>query len=565
MSSSIVLRIPRESLISEKNELGATASVILLPGGDSDLAILELVEKWTSCWLLKPAFWVSVNDVNKIANQAAKVTATVIGRNGRQDLDFIQYLSRNEVSCINLVAIRLVEENSNYNREQDELVDLVTDHITRSRPVTETRPGAQESMKLVKANLVFAPTDRMGISAQELYESKWEYNLVVSAEDRRTPSRLDGYLRYSERERFISFVLMNVASAAGLWSGQRKGIFEIISSKNSHKPAFGRVRLMRVFVRGILSEGLSMRVAAEALKRAGKAEQSKIESRTFPNPHLEALEGTHIDKRIEEMLATTMNLESGDLNYSSPTYESSVERDSVGVKGALKSFFRGSWALIKVLPIWFFAAIWNAISRALTLRLFGERGKQEVKGSIDFPQTKLDEDVNETIKSIRERREKVIKDRRDNWPTNVLRRPRPGLWAGLRKTIFGNLDGSVLSSGMSHEKNDKGLTKVIGDVNLVIPSFEESESWKLPSHIQRTVDSEIRSALWFEDKKLDELAKFLFDKKTTAEKARDVKQAEEDRLKSDADSVDDQIRNLATRLERIDRGLPEEEESMNNV
>lgn len=539
--------------ISEKSELGATASVILLPGGDSDVAILNLVEKWTKCWLLKPAFWVSVNDVNRIPNQTTKVTATVIGRNGRKDLDFIQYLSRNEVSCINLVAIRLVEENVNYNREQDELVDLVTEHVTRSRPVTERASGEQESMKLVKANLVFAPTDRMGVSAKELYESKWESNLVVSSEDRRTPSRLDGYLRYSERDRFISFVLMNVASAAGLWSGQSKGIFEIISSKNSHTPAFGRVRLMRVFVRGILSEGLSMRVAAEALKRAARADQSKIEEREYPNPHLEGLENSHVDERIDAMLKTSMKLEGGDLNYESPSYDSKVERDFVGVKGALKTFFRGSWALIKVLPIWFFAALWNALARALTLRLFGERGKQEVKGSIDFPQTKLDVDVNETIKSIRERREKVSKDRNEDWPTNVLRRPSPGLWAGLRKIVFGNLDGSPLPNTEQHQKNDQGLVKVIGDVNLAIPSY--SESWTLPPHIQRTVDSEFRSALWFEDEKLDELEKFLRDRKLTTEQVRDSKQAEEDSLKSEVDSLEETIRNLALRLERIDRGL----------
>lgn len=544
--------------IKEVSDSGATASVIILPGGESDSALVDLVEQWTKCWLLKPAFWVSVNDFNKIANQTAKVMATIVGRNGRKEIDFLQYLSRNEISCINLIAIRLIEENTNYNGQQDDLVDLVTDHVTRARPVTEHGSNGQAGMKIVKANLVFAPTDRMGISAKELYEAKWEANLVVSSEDRRTPSRLDGYLRYSERGRFISFVLMNVASSAGLWSGQRKGIFEIVSSKNSHTPAFGRVRLMRVFVRGILSEGLSMRVAAEALKRAAKADQSKIESRTFPNPHLEALEGPYIDKRIEEMFAASMKLESGDLNYESPSYESKIERDSVGVKGALRSFFRGSWALMKVLPIWFFAAIWNALARALTLRLFGERGKQEVKGSIDFPQTKLDEDVNETIKSIRERREKVSKDRHENWPTNVLRRPRPGLWAGLRKIILGNLDGSALPSEMSDQKNDAGIVKVIGDVNLVIPSYKESESWKLPPHIQRTVESETRSALWFEDKKLDELENFLRGRKTTMEQARDVKILEEGALKSEIDAIEAQIHEMALRLERLDRGLPEE-------
>lgn len=72
------------------------------------------------------------------------------------------------------------------------------------------------------------------------------------------------------------------------------------------------------------------------------------------------------------------------------------------------------------------------------------------------------------------------------------------------------------------------------------------------------MESETRSALWFEDKKLDELENFLRGRKTTMELARDVKILEEGALKSEIDAIDAQIHEMALRLERLDRGLPEE-------
>ena len=153
--------------IKEVSDSGATASVIILPGGESDSALVDLVEQWTKCWLLKPAFWVSVNDFNKIANQTAKVMATIVGRNGRKEIDFLQYLSRNEINCINLIAIRLIEENTNYNGQQDDLVDLVNEKRTELIEkladvddeiaelfINETEPTAEQLKKAIRTQTI---------------------------------------------------------------------------------------------------------------------------------------------------------------------------------------------------------------------------------------------------------------------------------------------------------------------------------------------------------------------------------------------------------------------------
>ena len=73
---------------------------------------------------------------------------------------------------------------------------------------------------------------------------------------------------------------------------------------------------MRSFVRGVLSEGLSTRVAADALDRASKADLSKIDpQRSFPNPHLEAIEAEKVLEQIEQMVNDTFTLSKDRLIY----------------------------------------------------------------------------------------------------------------------------------------------------------------------------------------------------------------------------------------------------------
>ena len=550
------MKIRRVLFINQSESRNAVASVIILPGGTVDNALIELVSKWTSAWLLKPAFWVSVNQISQSNQDSPKVMATVIGRNGQREVDFIQYLSRLSLSCINLIAVRVVEENSNFNREQDRIVDLVADYVEKSRPIAIGRDLESTSIQLVKVNLVFAPSEKKGASAKDLYEPTWESNLVVAPEDRRTPTRLDGFLRYSESARLNAFMLSNIASAAGIWSGQKKGIFEIVADTADLSPMHGLVRLMRVYVRGIISEGLSLRVAAMALKRAAQASSSRIESRAFENRFLVAHEDKQVDNKIDKMVLESLTLQNGDLDYKGFQFTHDIEQSEVGVKSAIQAFFSNSWALLKVLPIWIFAAVWNGIARLVTLKLFGARGKEVVRGTIDFPQTELDSRASVAIDEIISNREKVS-DELANWPENVLRRAAPGLWADIRSIIVANLDGSRLPTGIAHEKNDEGAVKVIGDLNLVLPSL--TEKWQLPLHIKRTLESEKNSATWREMEVLEELRLFLITKQSDAEENRDFVVGNLSKVDKEVEKLQESITLNARKLERVKRGLPIDE------
>ena len=503
------------------------ASVVLLPGGEEGLKILDIVEEWTQSWMLKPAFWVYSSE-SKISEDAVpRITCCVIGRNGRRDIDLLDYLSREDFDQVRLIAIRTVDEHSEHDAVQDKIVDQVKNALESARPLSikDDRIDRPQT-KFVRVNLVFAPTSRKGASALHLLEPSWDINLVVAPEDRSTPSRFDKATRdITEADKSIwhRFILSNAAVVGGIWAGQEKGILES-SEFQDLSPVQGQVRLMRSFVRGILSEGLSTRVAADALDRAAKAELSKIDAlRAFPNETLEAYESARLKDEIEKMVNHTMGFSNGRLGYARVELLPPVQPEDTGFFSGTKEFFRTTWSLLKVLPLWIFAGIWNAIAGFASRAIFGLRGRKVVKGSIDFPRTNLDKGSEILITEINRRR-KQIAATLAVWPNNVLRKSEPILWAEVRRLVVGRLDASILPEGVLAEKGTRGML-VIGNLNEVVPNVKEE--WMLPASFERTLPSQPRSATWLQDEVIEDLEQFLGDEVT-----RKSAQIEELRLKT---------------------------------
>ena len=179
------------------------------------------------------------------------------------------------------------------------------------------------------------------------------------------PDQLSGYERTlfkhwidADKDKWLRFLISNTAVAAGIWAGQEKSIFEAASQFTDLSPVQGQVRVMRTFVRGILSEGLSTRVAADALSRSGKAETSKIDGLLpFPNQFLEAYEGERIVEVIDEMVEKTIGFAGSRLRYDEVVLVPPPDQEDTGLIAGLKYFFKTTWSLFKVLPLWFFGPV----------------------------------------------------------------------------------------------------------------------------------------------------------------------------------------------------------------
>jgi hypothetical protein len=507
-----------------------SASIVLLPGGEDGLRMLDIVQEWTECWMLKPAFWVYSSE-EKISDDAVpRITTCVIGRNGRRDIDLLDYLSREDFDKVRLIAIRTVDESGEHDTFQDKIVDLVKDALESARPLEiKANRADRPHTTLIRVNLVFAPTSRTGASSLHLLEPGWDINLVVAPEDRSTPSRFDKSTRdvtSSDKDVWHRFILSNTAVVGGIWAGQEKGSLETSHHFQDLSPVQGQVRLMRSFVRGVLSEGLSTRVAAEALSRAANAGKSRIDPlRSYPNNFLEAYETVRVSEEINKMVDLSIGFSKNRLGYSRVTLTPPPAPEEIGNFGAVKYFFKTTWSLFKVLPLWIFAGIWNGLARFISKLIFGLRGRKVVKGNVDFKRTNLDQDADVMINEIARRRKK-IKEILAHWPNNVLRKSEPILWSEIRKLVIGRLDASALPAGLAADSGTKGKL-VIGDLNEVVP--DTKEKWFLPSNFERTIPSQPRSATWLEDDVINDLGEFL-----TAEISRETAAIEELRMKTTA-------------------------------
>ena len=484
------------------------ASIIILPGGEDGEQLLNIVQEWTQCWMLKPAFWVRSDDVTSHEHEQARISATIIARNGRKEIDLLDYLSGVDFAQVHLIALRTVNTDSQHDQAQDAIVDVINEVLSKARPYDSSDDSRAGNQKLKKINLVFAPSKRKGASFTHLYESQWHINLVVAPEDRSTPSRFDKSTRDSndaDKDKWQRFLISNTAVAAGIWAGQEKSIFEAASQFSDLSPVQGQVRVMRTFVRGILSEGLSTRVAADALSRSGKAETSKIDGLLpFPNQFLEAYEGERIVEVIDEMVEKTIDFAGSRLRYDEVQLVPPPDQEDTGVVAGLKYFFKTTWSLFKVLPLWFFAAIWNQIAIFFSRLIFGNKGRKRIVGTIDFPRTNLDKDAEAELEMIQERRKKIL-GILEKWPTNVVRKSEPILWSEMRKLMMGRLDASPLPYGVEQENGTNGKM-VIGDLNAVLPDI--NERWELPNDIERTVSSQARSTNWQQVENIDDLTTF---------------------------------------------------------
>lgn len=487
-----------------------SASVVLLPGGEDGLRILDIVQEWTECWMLKPAFWVYSSEEKISEDAIPRITTCVIGRNGRREIDLLDYLSREDFDRVRLIAIRTVDELGEHDTLQDKIVDLVKDALESARPldIKSNRPDKPQT-SFIRVNLVFAPTSRTGASALHLLEPSWDINLVVAPEDRSTPSRFDKATRdatNADKDVWHRFILSNTAVVGGIWAGQERGMLETSHQFQDLSPVQGQVRLMRSFVRGVLSEGLSTRVAADALSRAANAEKSKIDPlRSYPNNFLEAYETARVSEEIKKMVDLSIGFSKNRLAYSSVTLTPPPEPEDIGNFGAIKYFFKTTWSLFKVLPLWIFAGIWNGLARFISKLIFGLRGRKVVKGDVDFKRTNLDLGADVMIHEIARRRNE-IKEILAVWPHNVLRRSEPILWEEIRKLVIGRIDASALPTGLSPDVGIKGKL-VIGDLNEVTPNMKEK--WSLPANFERTIPSQPRSATWLDDEVIDDLGDFL--------------------------------------------------------
>jgi len=435
------------------------ASVVLLPGGDRGERMLSIAEDWVGSWLLAPAIWVRVVDVRNEQGNAAtiedgrppRVIGTMIGRNGRREVDLFRELGRVELKTLRLLVVRWVDQGAEFEGQthdelQDQIVEVISVYVQHARPqLLNHDDGARVGTDLIKINLVFAPTEREGGSAPHLLEDSWEANVVVAPEDRPTPASFDAFTRAEDEGTMDRFILANAVTAAGLWPGLNKSVYEM---HTNNAPAQGILKkvvmVQRVFVRGILSDGLAFRSAGRALISAVEAESPLLDPMLGSSIHgLELLDPQENSEAISRMLTTAMAIDSGHLAYMPFRPFMAPRKGKAGLLPALGEFVRFCKDKLRATPGWLFDSAVAFWSKFFSRTLYSKDGDTEIDGTIDFGKSRslLDKNLEEQTKLIKSRKARL--QEAATVPLPLGRHDvNPQTWKALRQLMFAVLDGS---------------------------------------------------------------------------------------------------------------------------
>ena len=287
-----------------------------------------------------------------------------------------------------------------------------------------------------------------------------------------TPWTADALVRVDER--YSRFVMMHLASTAGLWNGLGTSPFELVDRESARDNANW---LSRVFVNAILTDGLSRRVSAKVLDEIALSTKDIYDSKmavqvkgTRPIPPEE------VDKWIEWMVAQTFALEDSFLTFKEPIAQSAPGKLSWMEWQQISNFLVFSWDKLRVIPWWIYVWVRRAIGRRLTQTFQTDQGLAEVGISQKDPMDMRDQRLAYKLGSIREQAQTANKALTG---TEAQRSGKgtPKLWSGIRRLLFGMLDGSDLSEfGI---KESEGLVPIFSNTSQVIT--DPGNSFKIPA------------------------------------------------------------------------------------
>ncbi len=463
-------------------------SIVLLPSGEQGAAVLERARDWAAHGLLAPALWVRPEAVTPEVNGPPSIEATVIGVNAQRELaevagDLFEFLAREPLSLVRLLKVRSTSPSQEQDEIQDDIARVVSEYVGFSMPAST--PGTNQNrrgIELTRATLVCAPTEfqlreRVAWSAQDT-----GVMLVASPEDRASPWAGDAFVR--DNDRFIGFVLMHICTVGGLWTGLPIGTLELFDMDAS---SMNKIWIPRVFVNGVLTDGLARRIAAQVLKQAADANSALVDPhRGVPAPGTSPIPDELVARYRGLMVDAAFRLDDNKLAYA--VRPRVPERPRVRINPWRQLLLFSEFFLAKVawIPLWFAIGIRNAFGRLLNRRLQGDGGRSIVghDDAVDARDNLLLAVRERVLRSaeIARERSKVLTE-----PSRIRATPR--LWKGLRALVFGTLDGSSDLSADGFVPTD-GVAPVFAKVTDVL--LDPHESWEAS---EATIRSEVATSI----------------------------------------------------------------------
>jgi hypothetical protein len=448
-------------------------SVVVLPAGALGQSIFDIAVEWTAHHLLTPAIYVKLDEQEDAAlDQFEKVgpvelAAHVIGRNGEVRVSLIDELTRNDIDLLKIGACRMVEGDVAFHEKQDRFIDRIRNQVRNSAPKLETNNEFRVGTKIMLLNLISGPTMRAGGSTTHLLELEWNANIIMSPEDRPTPSGFDSFTNETT-DKFPGFLLSNIASTLGLWTGVNKSILELQDVESS--TAYDKVLVQRTFARVVKTEGVAIKMAAASLKQI-EDDGNPIADPTFELRGKERLKEAELATEISNLVASTLAVDDFALSFKLEPFAGVENVTKVKFLDGVKMFFSFLWQKLISLPRNFIESMVEIFNRKSTELLFGTDSGYEIGVERDLEKLGLNRRDNQDLIKI-EQVKTLVQSKLDEMSlTPNYRAEHPALWAAQRKFVIDILDGTL--------ENNKG--KSLADTEKLIPKY--GNVWEVPSFV----------------------------------------------------------------------------------
>lgn len=461
--------------MSQRDEFGSEAiSVIVLPAGPEGEGLLEVARRWTATWMLAPALWVRAEDVPSEGYGPPEIKALVLGRGsfGGEDeveVELFWKLGERFRPRVRLIAVRMLQSPSDDSITANaiQLIDAYLDRALPTRlPMNSEQDPEALLTEFLRLNLIVDAAEVYGIDAKSVFRAEWQANIVASPEDRSTPFSPDAPpihpRKFEDRQlasvgetkaraaRYYGWAMAHVSTVAGIWTGLGQSIYDLMPPRPS--VAHSMCIVQRICVRGVVTDGLAINLAADAMKVALEdSDQASRQVQAALSTHgVETIPDPEVDERTQQMVEVTLSgfrdQGFGYRDFQDPgPYR--VPKISLGKRMA-EVFKLGGKATIRS-PKFVVNLILQRLSRSLSV----EDGDAIVESLSTWnPGLPTIDDSVFTVPSV----------------TLTLKtgmKSSPQVWRDLRDMIFASLDGN-----QAHEVAANILSGSVSDQRMVFPS-----------------------------------------------------------------------------------------------
>jgi len=448
-------------------------SVVLLPSGELGQQVLSLAKEWTAHRLLAPSLFVVVEEQDPRAlepfttNGPVRMAAHVIGRDGSVVDSLIDQLGRDDIDLLRVLACRFVEDSQSFHQNQDRLIDRIRDQVETSIARHEKDGSRKVGTELLLLNLISGPTMRTGGSTKHLVEFEWDANIVLSPENRSTPAGFDTFTDENDPT-FAGFILSNIASTVGLWTGINKSVLELSGVDQS--ATYNKVVVQRTFGRVVKTDGIAIRMAASALKEI-EDHGNPASDPTYVLKGKKRLTDLEFQPAIAKLVEDTLGASDAALRFNFDVSKEELTKKKVGFVEGLKMLGAFLWDKIISFPRNLLEAIIETFNRKATKLFFGEDSDIAIDVHQDLRRYGMQVKDGEDLLKIQKVKDSVKSVVDDILLGPTYRGQHPQLWQQQRELILAVLDGN----------SPHFPEKILTDTEKLIPKY--GNVWTVPDFL----------------------------------------------------------------------------------